>query len=263
MNNKNNFKPKEHFVALFDVLGFRNMLKQSANPRNSKEMLENLSYSYKEVFIKTWHERKNNNFPKPRLLFFSDTIFSCYVCDEKDKFEYYIKYLSDVMSYFLACGLQKDEWGNIVVDFPLRGALSFGDIVLFNEFDKAEPGEYINSPLIMGVPIVDAYDWERDQKWLGVSVVPQKRSCLKETYDPSLLIENHYLVEYDVPKEKGTEKTLVLNYISTDNIDSVRRYITSQIGRYEEMPDINKKYLETLKFVEYVHNHKYYLVKEA
>ena len=48
------------------------------------------------------------------------------------------KYLSKVMSTFMTYAPEQEKWANVLMEYPLRGSLTIGDVVMFNEFEKTE-----------------------------------------------------------------------------------------------------------------------------
>lgn len=82
---------------------------------------------------------------------------------------------------------------------PLRGSITVGDII-------------ISDDLVIGKPIVDAYEMEQKQEWIGCWVSRNALELLsKEAFEEH--IKKRAIVEYEIPLKKGNvEKMFAYNW---------------------------------------------------
>jgi len=80
--------------------------------------------------------------------------------------------------------------------FPIRGALSLGPMYIDQENRQ-----------ILGIPLIDAYDIEQQQDWMGAVVVPRYEEQFSSAFARSPIPE--CLVRYPAPLKTGTRRDLL------------------------------------------------------
>src|SRR5215470_15169194 len=126
------------FVALLDVLGFKELVTRDEHR------------AYMELVAELIEGRQRDE-PLQYVLF-SDTV----VINTTKDGEAILWELSRACSALFAALLLKD--------IPVRGAVAYG------EFDRSL--EDANGTIVAGRPIVEAYQYELKQNWLGVMFCP-------------------------------------------------------------------------------------------
>ena len=124
------------FVVFFDILGFREMM----------------------------------NLYQPKLKEYLKTIKE--TCEGYEEIEDYIVFSDNVVIYMPATFNNLSKvirlcsqllYKLIHLQIPIRGTISYGQI------ERDEKGE---KRIVSGKPIIDAYDYERKQDWLGIIISP-------------------------------------------------------------------------------------------
>ncbi len=127
---------------------------------------------------------------------------------------------------------------SILKGIPLRGATAFGDIIVDDE-----------KGILLGQPIVDAYELEKKQDWIGVVFHPSTAHFKIGDSEPTPTL---WYKRYDVPmKGNVVESQLVLECFTDDG--KVNQNIVDKLKEMREgvtSPEIKKKYDNTLAFIE-------------
>lgn len=163
----------EYLVAYFDILGFKDRVKNN--------QLDSVVSKYKSIL----QENQKKSEPRPDLKgfshhWFSDTFLFLFRVEEgnfREKFNY--------MMYW-----SKDFFHKMTVEkWALRGALTLGELY-------AEP----NNNIFLGQALIDAYHHAEKQNWLGLVLTPTIIERIKELSCEKLNSSyKHYFVQYDVP----------------------------------------------------------------
>ncbi|MHB9020184.1 MAG: hypothetical protein ACYC3G_04960 [Minisyncoccota bacterium] len=179
------------FVGLFDILGFSNIV--------INNQLESVWKAYNEIktsasFIKNNLESlfKNNivnveNFSDTFLIYTSD-------CNNKNK--------EDIDGYFnsllgVCDALFHSANSNGI---PIRGAITVGEVI-------------VNEGIHIGKPIVEAYEMEQSQDWIGCWISDDAIKFISQK-----LLERHMkgnlILKYKVPfKSGGIKDCYVFNWV--------------------------------------------------
>lgn len=144
--------------------------------------------------------------------------------------------------------------------FPVRGALAYG------EFFASKDGEWARDSsfglvqekaksfhVLLGKAVVDAYEWEKKQKWVGASFSPTSAETFAQCQPRllHLLREKSVLVDYPVPTDDGPIQTLALNFVTTFNHESLHRQIEA-LEKSANDPAVKAKYSASRAFVEFI-----------
>ncbi|NTW72964.1 MAG: hypothetical protein HGA49_12080 [Eubacteriaceae bacterium] len=221
MNSDNSFyKSEKKFIAFIDILGFSDLVK--ANPD-----LADFAKIYGDIFQPLSHERQAMGI-NHRL--FSDSLF---LTSEKRTLDRQLK--------CLIIFAQKLMNRAIMSGLPIRGCISYGDMILKGD-------------VVVGKPIIDAVKQEGMQEWLGIILSP---NCLeyREFFDIIRQMEkDKQIIPYENITIKGTSEKFigyVVNIIENLNQED---HIIASLNKMRLMSssvNIQKKYTETIKFVEY------------
>jgi len=201
-------KKEKYFISFMDVLGFRSLVKNKdiVNIHNSLETilvelrgfyLTGKSKLYKSFDMKTGYPapvpspKFSMEILKNNILNFSDTIIFYIECsedeeDNKVKFES-ICWLSNE---FIAKSILTTHDPNRF-EIALRCGIAFGDAII-------DEGNNI----IVGQPLIDAYDLSNCQQWMGGAIHP----LVPTEYKKRLLGYGNELFKHQVPIEPKEEK---------------------------------------------------------
>lgn len=148
-------------IAIFDILGFGNFV--------NKNRIENVLYSYEALLASTHKAKEIIDNSNIKIMVYSDTIA---IIDENfiDKSIYNLTYICSLLlcTYFQSL--------NSVFPLlrPIRGAICIGEYIYKNSFEwrvrpDVSPLIVDNINMLVGKAIVEGYEWEKSQKWIGVS----------------------------------------------------------------------------------------------
>ena len=174
MGNSNHFAPaprivRNAYVALVDVLGFSAFVHQRGFEDSLRDYTAILRSVTEEPFT----------IPLEQVAF-SDTFVFNTTGDDPDALKELLIAVS-VVSFRLLTEL----------GWPVRGAISKGEIVR---------SYHENSVIVAGTPIVDAYHYEKNQKWIGTMFSPrlvhylQSRRELLESLESQFLIRRYFSI---------------------------------------------------------------------
>lgn len=214
------YQTSPKFVAICDVLGFKELIKTQRQLDNVIEQY----YSLLGACSKATKTNKNKNVLMERpsvsipYSFFSDTLLLWSVKIEP----------------FFQC-LERLIYMSIRLEMPLRVGVAYGEC-----FMKKNEGIFI------GQPIIDAYMTEQSQEWIG-------GACHKTCYNNDLFEErvrnSSLLLPYDIPL-KSNANTIPINYgfnwVQYIDYKHISWLIKSE--RNEQRPDVWRKYNNTLSF---------------
>lgn len=165
------------FVAMFDVLGFREMVK--TRPLHIvlgeyEDLITAAQMSARMTEIRTNAAGRAIGLVRRRAphAVFSDTLLF-WSNDDEDC----------AWSFFKICGAIAAEALNR--QMPLRGGIAFGEAIL----DKS-------TSTYLGRPIVDAYVTEASQEWVGVGI---HESCFSTDSLAKFMSSHEDIVRYAVP----------------------------------------------------------------
>lgn len=261
--------PIKCIVAEFDILGFKNIISKPKKNLNIKQIAD----SYEMYFTRNILYSKENLKFKPKFQIFSDTALTyqkyeedngAKVRDYKEQLFDFFKHLCIVMVNSIFAFTDSNFFANRISEFPIRGGISSGAMII----------KHIENctPILMGKPIIDAYEWEQAQNWLGLSINPNSISnitnllngfsnfedtteSVEEDYWQKLL-DNNILVEYNVPTKIGPIKTFVVNFVPKHKQDILAKELKKSLDKYKNKQDIYAKYYATQNFVDYIIENK-------
>lgn len=231
--DQNNIGYKRLWLSYFDLLGFRDLVKN----RDAYDIYNTYNEALNAAKRNSKEDRKDPTSVYHR--FFSDTFFFYTRDDSRDAFVN----IESVSSCFF-----KEM---IMRRIPLRGSMTVGNF-------------YINEKegIFFGPALIEAYDCGEEQNWLGFVLTKnaEKQMAKYKNNNQTVLdtYKKHYYVEYDVPcKLNYTIKALAykMNFTGKKSpkkdvdyplLDKVVKMKIS-IQRIE--PEYKKKYENTEKFI--------------
>jgi hypothetical protein len=174
-DHRNSLSPQQAFVAFFDVLGFQSRLRQVG--------LREVLHAYNSLVEMKEQADRLSVFSSEGVLFtrvgstiFSDSIlFWCY--DHSGS----VQKLFNAAAFLIAAAID--------IRWPLRGGLAYGECVL-------DP----QTSTFIGQPIIDAYNTEESQQWIGAGL---HVSILQHLLLGGSTGMGKDVIEYEVPTKKG------------------------------------------------------------
>jgi len=227
-------------VALFDVLGFANLVE--GGPLDS-------IYAKYEALLSEEVEIENAQasmlldggfsgiaIHKPEYAYFSDTIV-IWEPLERHVARPFVYHCGRLLASALRIGL------------PLRGAIALGDAILDKE--RMVGGRL---PITMGGPLNEAHRLEQAQEWIGAAFCPSAMW-------PDWVAEMHPrdVMLYRAPLKPDADRdalcgALVVDWTrhfhDADALDHVRRLAASLRVDAQEQPAVAAKYHNTMEFIE-------------
>lgn len=255
--------PVHSIVAEFDILGFKEII---SNPPINMG-LKQIADSYEMYFTRNVYGSKGNLQYKPNFQIFSDTVviykrymdwYGQYFPNHKRKIYDFFRHLCIINLNSMLAFQDNEFFANRMSEFPIRGGISTGEIII-KDVD-------CNAPVLMGKPIIEAYEWEQQQNWLGLSINPNSIETIKNILQENdmddnsneadnywnKLINENILVKYNVPTKIGLVKTWVINFVPQDKSDILTKELDKALKKYIKKPSVYAKYYATKEFVNYV-----------
>jgi len=230
-------------IAVIDILGFKDIIDNFD--------IEDISKQYRDCIDITLEAAKC--YPK------NDFIYSIY----SDSIVVFPKYntLDDFLALVDICrlllyGVFCASIRTMSVFLPMRGAISIGEFIYtykpIKNTTNTISAEY-NTNILIGKAIVDAYEWEKKQEWIGISLT-EKTKLFFESLDSNLidhLISENVLVNYDIPLKEGhTINSYAINSIDKTQIYPVIDSFSRIMEKYNDT--IKIKYKNTIDFIKYI-----------
>lgn len=205
MENNKNIINGNCWVAYFDILGFRYIVK-----------------SFLPEFVRKEYKKALREIEKCNVIckskFFSDT-FIFYT--ENDSQDSYRRIRAASMIFFRVMFLR-----NKTPKFPMRGCLHVGQFYV-----EEEDG------IFFGPALIDAYEWAEGQNWIGFVLSKKAREKL-ETYESEgfKLNNDQWFLEYEVPYKKEPKRLLTYMVNPLDkNDDAIKLHQNRLWSALEEM----------------------------
>ena len=187
--NKSAPPKRQCFVGLFDILGFKDLVKNHELDRvwraydDVKTKTSNIKYNLESLFQKKLITIDN----------FSDT-FLIYTADhseKENKDEYFKALMATCDALFHSANTN---------ELPIRGAITVGELI-------------VNDGVHIGKPIIDAYEMEQKQEWIGCwisdDVINALSSELKTRY-----LKGNNIIRYKIPlKSDDVIDRYVFNWV--------------------------------------------------
>jgi len=211
----------ECWVAHFDILGFKSFL-----AHGSKDFETILSQTGIDDIISFINDISPLHRERIDYLFYADT-FIFY--SKSEQIQNYPSILSVAQRFIRRC---------IEIKLPVRGAISFGELIFGHE-----------KKILMGKAFLESYQYCEDQNWLGLLLTP---SATKKVREHSLDPLHHSYINRDIPMRRPSifnEDVYAYTFCEGSTI-----FIDLLLGGLNEMlqaaPDAEKvKYENTIGFM--------------
>lgn len=207
MNNKSNIS-EDKFLAVLDILGFSDLL-SFGNLDKIQELYEELIEG--DLASVSGRQFKNDDLNNSGLNFFiiSDSVL---IYTNDLTYASFQKLVYITRLFFTISFLR---------GLPLRGTITKGEI---RNIDSCSTNRDIKVSVILGKPISNAYNLEKQYEWAGCTIDPVCILCFPLIANGrSSLRKNNIIVQYAVPKKAGkinVEKDYVINWVNHfKNID--------------------------------------------
>jgi hypothetical protein len=213
-----NWSQKDAWVVVFDILGFKNVIRQT-----DREFPRILLMSKLDDLLEAL-EPDIIQHGQLEYMVFSDTIIIFAPDLEARSYGWFL----------LQCEILINR--SITVRLPLRGAISIGTAFIS-----------ISPPMIIGPSFIEAHEYCEDQNWIGLLLTPSATTKLRQVGLEPL---HHDFVSDDIPlKNMSAEKVLAYRFQN-----GMSNYESPLLPPLQEMkhfaPDKDKeKYDNTIAFI--------------
>jgi len=208
------YTPRKVFICYLDVLGFKKLFERYSLP--------SLAIKYKQIFVEMAELPERINKEHIKHTTYSDTIILWTTDDSWECFEILCTWACSLLCAGFAL-------------MPLSGAIAYGECILEDD-------------LVLGRPLIRAYEESKKQDWVGGRLV--SGVCSPPTEFIAKGVERGFLVEWDIPikedKEIKHEKGWALDMTYT-----LARSSALNVESYGvDVPDEAKnKWIESRRFV--------------
>ena len=231
----------EMAVGLFDLLGFKALIE------DHEHRLDELRHRVISAMASAIDEaRRTRAYAGSGQLgssLFSDTLFlwipTTSDCGATDTVERMCVIASLLLSRFMEAGL------------PIRGAVAVGECTASID----QPGETgLPATILLGRPVVDAYELERAQEWSGAALCSSAAIHLE--HPPKWPAHLHPIVHYPPPLKESFERRfggsarLSVRYFPDGRTLDVANLIP-KAKEGPSYPSAEKKRQETIRFYQY------------
>ena len=248
--------PKSCFFALLDILGFKDLVRQTAYEELKKTVEDFVRECKNNIdFSRTIGQQFKIKLSHVHVWVVSDSIYVW--MDDNEILKQFVNLLH-VVNTMLVRGIENN--------LPLRGVVTYGELFVSKKESSDNGGNdfSFDSGSLYGKALVEAHEAEREVKWSGAVLTPNAWSRIVEAFKkgmstgtsircPDDLFNTYpYLLWYDVPKEGGKEKAIAFNwnYRSGQNLDveKIRKAFSVRDGLCKD--DVKLKCDETVSFFE-------------
>ncbi|WJJ96580.1 hypothetical protein [Algibacter luteus] len=204
------------YIAFLDILGFSEFIDNTDNESASKLFKQVFRDSIGASFFQMYQEEISQyKLEKPRLAIVSDSIVLWTKSNTLFDFVMISQFTGLMIRNAFTAGI------------PLRGGIVHGSITemtldeIIPGLDYFQDGININSSILIGKGIVNAYKLENIQNWSGCIIHETCISHVKDSHPKALDIINMMkdgisLTEYDVPLRNGSTKNFtVINWTNS------------------------------------------------
>jgi len=213
-----NWSQEDAWVAVFDILGFKNLIRQADQEFPRILVTSKLDDLFKAL------EPDVIQHGQLEYMVFSDTIVIFAPDLEARSYGWFL----------LQCEILMNK--SIAVRLPLRGAISVGTAFIS-----------ISPPMIIGPSFIEAHEYCEDQNWIGLLLTPSATTGLRQVGLEPL---HHDFVFGDIPlKNMSVDKVLAYRFQN-----GMSNYESPLLSFLQEMkhfaPDKDKeKYDNTIAFI--------------
>lgn len=171
--------PHPMFIGMFDVLGFKNIVKAEKDLTNLISHYQKLLHLKMEAATIPVISPDRLRLEQIGNTVFSDTIL--FWCDnDSESLDSFL-----IASAYLIAVAMDSSW-------PLRGGIAYGNAVM----SKRER-------IFVGQPVIDAYEMELCQQWIGAAFHP---TCFDHSIFSKIVMKHDAIINYPVPTGKKKDR---------------------------------------------------------
>ena len=224
---------KETLVGIFDYLGFKKLMSRpdlfeiASDIISVSNAVKDCGKEYKNIFE---INGKSSNL-SPGVFQISDTIIVYNLSREAPNIKHFLWNVHNMMFYSILAG------------FPLRGALTTGEILIKKDLS-----------LFLGGALQEAFELERQQNWSGACIGPSLEQYLNEIDMLESLFPQ--ILPYTIPFKEGTfinhgkRPKMAINWI--DDFNWIRPdYIKEKFPPFEPNSHEEQIVANTSDFLEF------------
>ncbi|MCD4781158.1 MAG: hypothetical protein K8S27_11525 [Candidatus Omnitrophica bacterium] len=246
-----------------------------------KRVVYLISSLYSDIFLRTIHTSINCNdiplgFGNGNRATFKNLIAEGYLSADGEVQERFSKLDRENLNDFLIESIELKDYEkkkifeciDTKVNMPclsVRAALSAGSVYGQKDFPIISKLKD-TFDILLGSAVSRAVDWEKKQKWFGMSANNEfEKIILVSELSEQLsdLKQDNYLIEYAVPTNMGLVKTLAVNFIKKSCAEKINQVVKEKIAFYKAKDDeLFFKMYGTSQFVEYVVNKELFISEQ-
>ena len=231
MSAESNIPKRKSFIALFDILGFKDLVNND-KLEDVYKVFMSVSNLINDTRAMAGHLDALLESKVDAVLNYSDT-FLIYTLDisslDQKKIDHaFHELLAGCDSLFISANENK---------LPIRGAITVGDIIVSND-------------IVIGKPIVQAYELEKQQEWIGCRISESALGSIsKKAIDEH--IKAMAIIEYEIPCKSGkVEKMFAYNWTESLPFKKGDFEILNKRGRVDWT--VERKHKNTWEFIKYL-----------
>ncbi len=213
--------PRDCWIAVFDILGFKNMI-----CRVDHEVSRGLLEDNLDELIEILNSDSANN-GQIDYLIFSDTFVILAPDIEPKSYPWFLRVCKDLIVK------------SINIEMPLRGAVGVGPL-----FFSQHP------PILLGEPFVDTYEYCEDQDWVGLLLTPSATSALRRNgLEP---LHHGFVSDPQIPlRKKPTVGVVAYRFQNgSSNFPSPLLRKLNQMKHFAKESTEKCKYERTISFIQ-------------
>ena len=209
---------KNAWVGVFDILGFKNMIRQTDQDLPRQLLMSKLN----DLFEALDHEVMQHG--QLEYMIFSDTIVIFAPDLEARSYGWFL----------LQCRILIEK--SIAVRLPVRGAISVG-----TAFISSSP------PIIIGLSFFEAHEYCEDQDWIGLLLTPSATLAIRQAGLEPL---HHDFVLDDIPLRKADADNVLAYRFQNgrSNYESPLLIFLEEMKHFAPGKD-KEKYGKTIAFI--------------
>jgi hypothetical protein len=242
-----NISKGQVYLAFFDILGFKQVNESNDNgyvvDAYSDAIREAVSSSkifFKNILQKSGIEQKSELEDDLKLVYtiISDSIV---IHTKNNEYTSFLVLLSACVSFlneFIDSGL------------PLRGCISTGDLSVMKVLDKEMS---INSSILLGKPIIEAFELEKRFNWSGCTISKKLVDYLQSDHPGWNDGMYPLILKHIVPKKQGpVSEEYVVNWVTRKASKKELENMFAAHGKSIDTWEVKQKIDNTYEFIQSV-----------
>lgn len=208
------------WIAHFDILGFKELIRNPAGSLKSTILVEQID----EIIEELKGHFKNSFFDGIDYYFYADTFV---IVSKTDEPKNWLPFLNLSQRLMQAC---------IYKRLPIKGAISYGEVIVGH-----------GGKIIIGLAALEAYEYCNDQDWIGLILTPSaSQKLIAENIPPW----HQYFINQDIPmKSRHSQDVYAHTFINgSANFESP---LVSRLAEMKHFTPVKhkEKYQRTIDFI--------------